>query len=152
MKVNTSLAFLVGLIIGVIANMTFSTWKTARAMFMLQDVELFQFGAFATQAYLNESPEVGIWDLTNHVKEVNRVLKERDNPKAYFLVPLQQYLMEDHVLLALLYEKTGDNSKRQEHIEKALEYYRSTHPDSEIMEERLIEFVLKCDEESEPLE
>ena len=152
MKLNTLLAFLVGLVIGAIANMGFSTRKTARMMFFLQDMELSQFGAFATEAYLNESPEVGIWDLTNHIKEVNRVLKERDNPNLYLVVPVQQYLMEDHVRLALLYEKTGENSKRQEHIEKALEYYRSTHPDSEITEERLIEFVLKCDGESEPLE
>jgi DNA-binding SARP family transcriptional activator len=140
MKFNTFLAFLVGVIIGIIANI------------FLQDVELSQFGAFAAQAYLNESPEVGIWDLTNHIKEVHRVLKERDNPNFYFIVPLQQYLMEDHIRLALLYEKTGDNLKRQESIKKALEYYRSTHPDSEITEERLIEFVLKCDEESGPLE
>ena len=92
MKFNTFLAFLVGVVIGIIANMGFSTWKMARGMFCLQDVGLSQFGAFATQAYLNEPPEVGIWDLTNHIKEVNRVLKERDNPNAYGRCPASTIL------------------------------------------------------------
>jgi hypothetical protein len=148
----TFLAFLAGLIIGAVANMAFSTSKIAKMMFCLQDVELSQFGAFATQAYLNESPEVGIWDLTNHIKEVNRVLKERDNPNAYLFVPLQQYLMEDHVRLALLYEKMGDNLRRQDNIEKALECYRSAHHNREITEEKLIQVVLELDKDSEPLE
>ena len=125
------------------------------AMFMLHDAELIRNEDSAIQAYLNESPEVGIWALKNYIKAMNRVIKERkvDNNQPFFMmIEPESTLRFAYVRLALLYEKTGNDLKRKENFEKAFEYCESMKMKRELLEEKLIELVTKLDSQFNPLD
>jgi hypothetical protein len=151
----TITGLVIGIGLGIIGSMAYLGRELARGMFMLHDMELVMNENSAIQAYLNESPEVGIWALENYIKAMNRVIKERkvDNNKPYFfMIEPEPTLRFAHVRLALLYEKTGNDSKRKENFEKAFEYCNSMKIERELLEEKLIEFVTKLDSQFEPLE
>jgi hypothetical protein len=151
----TIIGLIIGIGLGIIGTMAYSGQELATGMFMLQDMELMMNENSAIQAYLNESPEVGIWALENYIKAINRVIKERkvDNNKPYFfIIKSEPTLRFAHVRLALLYEKTGNDSKRKENFEKAFEYCDSMKIERELLEKKLIELVAKLDSKFEPLD
>jgi hypothetical protein len=151
----TILSFVIGIGLGIIGTIAYSGYELARGMFILQDMELMSDENCAIQAYLNEAPEVGIWALENYIKAIKRVMKERkvDNNKPYFfMIEPEPTLRFAYVRLALLYEKTGDDSKRKENFEKAFEYCDSMKIEREHLEEKLIEIVTKLDSQFEPLD
>jgi hypothetical protein len=153
--VFTITGLVIGIGLGIIGSMAYLGRELARGMFMLHDMELVRNENSAIQAYLNESPEVGIWALENYIKAINRVIKEReieDNQQAFFIVQPKVTLRYAHVRLALLYEKTGNDSKRKENFEKAFEYCDSMKIEREHLEKKLIELVAKLDSQFEPLD
>lgn len=157
--VLTIIGLVIGLVIGIglgyIGSMAYLGHELARGMFMLHDMELVRNENSAIKAYLNETPEVGIWALENYIKAMNRVIKERkvDNNKPYFfIIESEPTLRFAHVRLALLYEKTGNDLKRKENFEKAFEYCDSMKIEREHLEEKLIELVAKLDSQFEPLD
>ncbi len=151
----TILSLVIGIGIGIIFCIAYFGPKLARSMFILQETELVRNEDSAMQAYLNESPEVGIWALENYINSLNQVIKEReieDNQHVFFMVKPKITLRYAHVRLALLYEKTGNDLKRKENLEKAFEYCDSMKIERELLEERLIEVVTKFDSQFEPLD
>ena len=151
----TIIGLVIGIGFGITGTMAYLGRELATGMFMLQDAELIRNEDSAIQAYLNESPDVGIWALENYIKAMNRVIKERkvDNNKQYFfMIETEPTLRYAHVRLALLYEKTGNDLKRKENFEKAFEYCDSMKIEREHLEERLIELVTKLDNQFEPLD
>ena len=151
----TILGLLIGIGLGSIFTMVYLGRELSGAMFLYHEAELFRNEDAAIQAYLNESPEVGIWALENYIKAMNRVIKERkvDNNKQFFvMIEPEPTLRYAHVRLALLYEKTGNKLKRKENFEKAFEYCDSMKIERELLEERLIEIVTKLDSQFKPLD
>lgn len=149
------IGLVIGIVLGGIGSMAFFGKSLARAMFMLQEAEVLRNENSAIQAYLNESPEVGIWALENYINSMNQVIKEReieDNQHVFVLIKPTITLRYAHVRLALLYEKTGNDSKRKENFDKAFEYYDSMKIERELLEKRLIELVTKLDSQYEPLD
>ena len=151
----TIIGLLIGIGLGCIFTMVYLGHKLAIGMFMLQETELIRNKDDAIQAYLNESPEVGIWALENYINTINRVIKEREieNNKHFFvMISPEPTLRYAHVRLALLYEKTGNDLKRKENFEKAFEYCDSMKIEREFLEERLIQIVTKLDSQFKPLD
>lgn len=151
----TIIGLVIGIVLGSIGSMAYLGPTLTRAMFLLHETELFRNEDSAIQAYLNESPEVGIWALENYVNTMNQVIKEReieDNQHVFVLIRPKITLRYAHVRLALLYEKTGNNLKRKENFDKAFEYCDSMKIERELLEERLIEVVTKFDSQYQPLD
>ena len=151
----TITGLVIGIGLGSIGSMVYLGHKVATVMFMLHETELVRNEDSAIQAYLNESPEVGIWALENYINSINQVIKEReieDNQHVFFIVKPTITLRYAHVRLALLYEKTGNDLKRKENLGKAFEYCDSMKIERELLEERLIEVVTKFDSQFQPLD
>lgn len=151
--VFTIIGLVIGLVIGIglgsIGSIAYLGPKLAKGMLSLQETELVRNEESAIQAYLNESPEVGIWALENYINSINQVMKEReveDNQHLFFLIRPTMTLRLAHVRLALLYEKTGNDLKRKENLDKAFEYCDS------IKEKKLIELLIKDDSQFRPLD
>ena len=147
------IGFVIGIVLGSIGSMAYLGHELATGMFMLHDAELVRNEDSAIQAYLNESPEVGIWALENYINSMNQVMKEReteDNQYLFVLIRPKTTLRFAHVRLALLYEETGNDLKRKENLDKAFEYYDSIKIEREILEKKLIELVTKVDRQFEP--
>ena len=91
------LGLLVGLILGVLMPWIYwsNVWEQhIQKMFMFQDRDIMVLELAATEAYLNESPEVGIWALENYLTFFDGVIEERtveennkrpDKEKTYFI-------------------------------------------------------------------
>lgn len=153
--VFTFLGLVIGIGLGGIFTMTYYGHKVAKAMFMLQEVELIRNKDAAIQAYLNESPEIGIWVLENSISAINRLIKEREienNKHLFLMISPKATLRDAYVRLALLYEKIGNDLKRKENLEKAFEYCNSTNIERGLLEERLIQTVTKLDSKFKPLD
>lgn len=151
----TILGLLIGIGFGSIFTMAYYGHTAAEAMFMLQEVELIRNEDAAIQAYLNESPEIGIWAFENYINAINRVIKEREienNKHLFLMISPKVDLKYAYVRLALLYEKTGNDLKRKENFEKAIEYCNSTNVERALLEKRLIQTVTKLDSEFKPLD
>ena len=151
----TITGLVIGIGLGSIGSIAYLGRELATDMFMLHDAELIRTEDAAIKAYLNESPEIGIWALENYINTMNRVFKEReieDNQHVFVLLKPKTTLRYAHVRLALLYEKTGNDLKRKENFEKAFEYCDSVKIEREHLEEKLIEIVTKLDSQFEPLD
>jgi len=151
----TFLGLVIGIILGNIFTMAYYGHKIAKGMFMLQEVELIRNEDVAIQAYLNESPEIGIWALENYIDAINWFIKEREvenNKHLFLMISPKVTLKYAYVRLALLYEKIGNDLKRKENFEKAFEYCNSTNIKKELLEERLVQVVTKLDGEFKPLD
>ena len=72
-----ALGLLTGCVIGSIIVMAFYGYRLSRGMFMLQDMDIVMAEDSATEAYLNESPEIGIWALENYFDFFNVVIEQR---------------------------------------------------------------------------
>ena len=147
----TFIGLLLGFGLGVVSNMVYIGYKISSTMFVLQEVELLLNEEAAIKAYLNEKPEVGIWAIENFINALNRVIEERreaGNDEYFFMIgDRKEILKYDHVRLALLYEKTGNDLKRKENFEKAFEYCGSNEIEKELLEDRLIKTVTQLDSE-----
>ena len=146
------IGFVIGIVLGSIGSMTYLGPKVARGMFLLQETELVRNEDSAIQAYLNESPEVGIWALENYMNQVMKERETEDNKYLFVLIRPKTTLRFAHVRLALLYEETGNDLKRKENLDKAFEYCDSIKIEREILEKKLIELVAKVDSQFEPLD
>jgi len=151
----TLLGLVIGIVLGCIFTMAYMGPTCAKGMFMLQEAELIRSEDAAIQAYLNESPETGIWALENYINALNRVIKEREirnNKHLFLMISTKVTLREAYVRLALLYGKIGNEAKRKENFEKAFEYCDSMNIERELLEERLIQIVTTLDSKFKPLD
>jgi len=151
----TITGLVIGIGLGIIGSITYLGRELATNMFILHDMELAMNENSTIQAYLNESPEVGIWALENYIKTMNRVIKERkvdNNQPSFMMIRPEPTLRFAHARLALLYEKTGNDLKRKENFEKAFEYCESMKMKRELLEEKLIELVTKLDSQFKPFD
>jgi len=151
----TIIGLVVGIGLGIIFSAAYFGPPLAGSMFLYQEAELVRNEDAAIQAYLNESPEVGIWALESYIKAMNRVIKEREveHRKHFFvMIKPEPTLTYAHVRLALLYERIGNDLKRKENLEKAFEYSSSMKIERELLEERLIRIVTKLDSHFKPLD
>jgi len=142
----TFLGLVLGIIVGVIATVFFIVPDMVKSMFMLQEYEFIRNEDTAIEAYLNEPPEIGIWALQNYINSINQALNDRGLEKAhasFFLISPKNSLGFAHARLALLYEKKGDELKKDEHTSKAFEYIKSAAINSE---EKLFQLVITLDE------
>jgi len=148
-----ALAFLAGILLGGVGTMAYSGYTLAHGMFILQDMDLSRAEDSATQAYLNESAEVGIWALEHYLDFYEAVIKQRteaiegtsEEAKKVFLFADPNLRWVTYIRLGILYEKVGDMSKRDISFEKAKELFGAKAEDENI-NEQMIKIVKKFDE------
>jgi len=152
------LGLLVGIIIGGIATMAYVGFSLSRGMFMLQDTDIIRVEDAATQAYLNESPEIGIWAIENYLDFFESVINQRTaaveetnkQPQDAFFIADPKSRWISYVRLGILYEKTGNESKRDESFQRAAELSGSNA--DEDVNEQMIKFIKKLDKNFKPLD
>jgi len=148
----TLLGFVIGLAVGHIVTLAFFGYKTARAMFMLQEKEIFEMEDATVQAYHNQPNEVAIWALENHIKTLNRLKEERssagvENP--YFILSPAQSLVSTHTRLGQLYKKMGYVEKSKHNFEQAMSNIENARLKAIKTEEDLIALIKRLDQEIE---
>ena len=125
------LGFLAGCIVGGILVMAYCGYTLSRGMFMLQDADILRAEDTATQAYLDESPQIGIWALENYLDFFDAVIEQRtaaidkmkDEAQSVFPVADPKSRWIGYVRLGLLYEKSGNVPKKDESFQKAAEIF-----------------------------
>ena len=153
------LGLLVGIIIGGVGTMAYAGFGLSRGMFMFQDADIIRAEDVATQAYLNESPEIGIWAIENYLNFFESVIKQRtasakeasDKAQSVFFIATPESRWITYVRLGLLYEKVGNLTKKDEAFQTAAEILgRKT--EKEKINDYMINVVKKLDEDFKPLD
>lgn len=119
----------VGFVLGGIISMAYMGHTISKAMFLLQEKEIFKMGEAAEEAYYNEPNEVAVWALENYIKTLNEVKEERapagvENP--YFVLTPDSDLVFTHLRLGKLYKKMGNEEKSRYHFEQAISQSKHT--------------------------
>ena len=121
------LVFLTGCIVGGIIVMACYGYRLSRGMFVLQDMDIVRSENTATEAYLSELPEIGIWALNNHLDFFDDVIEQRtaggDEAENVFIFMEPKLRWLSHVRLGLLYEEIGNEEKSDESFRKAAELF-----------------------------
>ena len=154
-----ALGLLVGIIIGGVGTMAYAGFGLARGMFMLQDTDIIRAEDAATQAYLYESPEIGIWAIENYLDYFESVIEQRteaiedtpDEEQSVFLIATPESRWISYVRLGLLYEKVGNIEKKQESFEKAAGLFGRKIEDNAV-EEYMTKLVKELDNKFEPID
>jgi len=148
MRKKIALAILclaIGFIAGYIFNMTYTTAKLARAMFMLQEKEIFQMEEAAVRAYYTEPNEVAVWALENQINTLNKLKEERSQTDVNQPYWPDQSLALLHARLGQLYNKMNNSEKSNYHFDQAL-YYSKLALKNVNTREDLLKLVTKIDE------
>lgn len=148
-----ALGLVVGLLIGGVGVMAHYGYSLARGMFMLQETDLVRAEESATRAYLNEPPEVGIWALEDYMAFFEEVIahrmtaveEEQDAERDVFLMARPEMRWVSYTRLALLYEKAGNEAKRDEAFQKAAAIFDKEVTEGTV-EDYMRKFVQKWDE------
>lgn len=154
-----ALGLLVGIIIGGVGTMAYAGFGLAHGMFMLQDTDIIRAEDAATQAYLNESPEIGIWAINNYLDYFESVIYQRTeaiektNKQAQevFLIADPKSRWISYVRLGLLYEKLGNDAKKKESFEKAADLFGQEVKDGTV-EEYMTKVVKQLDKNFNPID
>lgn len=117
------LCLVIGCVLGVVLNTAYLGHKVARAMFLLQEKEIFKIGEAAEDAYYNQPNEVAVWALENYVKTLNDLKEERghagvENP--YIILSPDTDLVFAHARLGKLYKQMGNAEKSEYHFKQAI--------------------------------
>lgn len=148
-----ALGLAVGLLIGGVGVMAHYGYSLARGMIMLQEADLVRAEEAATQAYLNEAPEVGIWAMEDYLAFFEDVIaqrmaavEEKHAQGDVFVLARPEMRWVSYVRLALLYEKADDHAKRDEAFQKAAAIFDKEVTEGTV-EDYMREFVHKWDEQ-----
>lgn len=150
-----ALGLLTGCVISSIIVMALYGYRLSRGMFMLQDMDIIMVGEAAREAYLSEDPEIGIWALENYLGFFNVVIEQRttnqttDEVEDFFVLATPGLRWTSYIRLGLLYEKVGNEKKRDESFQEAGKLFKEEYDASKNIE-RMIKFVNKQDEDFKP--
>ncbi len=117
--------------------------KVAVNILMVQEMEIFQFGQIAEDAYFNQTHEIAIWSLEKYIDVLNRIKRERSSMKKerpFWMLAPDAELQISHTRLALIYKKMDNLEKFKFHIKKGIEALPRM-----MSEEKLVSFVKKLD-------
>jgi hypothetical protein len=97
----------------------------------------------AFQAYSQESPQVGIWALSNlaDVLQKQEKVAEKNEKKL-----IEKDLIFTYTRLAIAFRKAKDDKKYQENISKALDLAKIVYSDTHITEKDILSIVEKIDQ------
>jgi hypothetical protein len=148
---------LVGIVIGCIVTMAYGGCVLSRGMFLLQDGDIIQLEEAATEAYLHQSPEVGIWAIENYLSFFDSVIERRtvaiadeqgESTDDVFILATPKLRWISYARLALLYEKTGKLTKRDDCFQKAVEILGPKKEGEQESREIMFKVVKEWDEKS----
>jgi hypothetical protein len=153
-KIGFALLFiLIGIITGGVSVSALYGYKLSRVMFFLQEADIVRVEEAASEAFEKESPEVGIWALEFYLDFFDEIIKQRlssvenetDNEKDVFLITNPKDRFFNYAKLALLYDKIGNEAKRDDNLRKAAEGWGKA--DDEKYKEDLLECMEKMYQE-----
>lgn len=137
-----------GLIVGFLAAIMIVVPNMSKAMFMMQEKEIFELGEAAQNAYLNEPNEVALWAMTTYLKRLDNLATERnigeDKPVYCFLNPVDRVIANARIWN--LYYRIGEKDKAQEHFRLATECAKGTCFEAMKTEEDWLKLVHRMDE------
>ena len=133
--------FIGGIALGSIIVSVYLGKSIANSMAILSMKNRAELEMRAFNAYKNESPEVGIWALTNLSEILNEDAKIFQNDRELIL----KDLFFVHARLALLFQTLNDPENYNKNIEQAIELSKKYYPNKFQSEAELIVFVKKID-------